>query len=88
VFGSDLQAITYTCYGVGMYHEWEERAVDCPGVPRWEGRWNERKRYHEQVLEGVPAWDHLDIADIDKYISSMPDRVDAILQAKGGHTHF
>jgi transposase len=34
------------------------------------------------------AWDQLDIADIDKYISSMPDRVDAIFRAKGGHTCF
>jgi hypothetical protein len=34
------------------------------------------------------AWDQLDIADIDKYISSMPDQVDAIFRAKGGHTCF
>jgi hypothetical protein len=34
------------------------------------------------------AWDQLDVADIDKYISSMPDRVDAIFRAKGGHTCF
>jgi hypothetical protein len=34
------------------------------------------------------AWDQLDVADIDKYISSMPDRVDAIFWAKGGHTCF
>jgi hypothetical protein len=44
MFGSDLQAITSACYGMGMYHEWEEGAVGCAGVPRWEGRWNEHKK--------------------------------------------
>lgn len=34
------------------------------------------------------AWDQLDVADVDKYILSMPDRVAAIFQAKGGHTRF
>jgi transposase len=34
------------------------------------------------------AWDELDVADINKYIFSMPDRVAAINNAKGGHTRF
>ena len=34
------------------------------------------------------AWEKLPIADIDKHIKTMPDRVQAVLAAKGGHTHF
>ena len=34
------------------------------------------------------TWDQLDIADIDKHILSMPQRVAAIFDAKGGHTRF
>jgi len=37
------------------------------------------------VLE---AWDALSLDDIDKYIRRMPDRVEAVLAAKGGHTRF
>ena len=36
----------------------------------------------------LTAWDQLDVANVDKYIHSMPDRVAAIFQAKGGHTRF
>jgi hypothetical protein len=34
------------------------------------------------------AWDALAIPDIDKYIHSMPKRVQAILEASGAHTRF
>jgi arsenate reductase-like glutaredoxin family protein len=34
------------------------------------------------------AWEELDVADIDKYVLHMPDRVTAIFQARGGHTYF
>ena len=34
------------------------------------------------------AWEKLDIADVDKHILHMPNRVAAIFQARGGHTHF
>jgi len=34
------------------------------------------------------AWEELDIADVDKHILHMPNRVAAIFQARGGHTHF
>ncbi len=34
------------------------------------------------------AWEELDIADVDKHILHMPNRVTAIFQARGGHTHF
>jgi transposase len=34
------------------------------------------------------AWEILPISDIDKHINTMPDRVQAVLVAKGGHTHF
>lgn len=34
------------------------------------------------------AWDQLNIADVDKHISSMPKRVTAVLETRGGHTRF
>jgi len=34
------------------------------------------------------AWEKLPISDIDKHIKTMPDRVQAVLAAKGGHTRF
>jgi transposase len=34
------------------------------------------------------AWDALEIPNIDKYIDTMPDRVQDILEADGGHTRF
>ena len=34
------------------------------------------------------AWEELDVADVDKHILHMPDRITAIFQAKGGHTRF
>ena len=34
------------------------------------------------------AWDQLDIADIDRHVLTMPDRVAAIFNAKGGHMRF
>ena len=32
------------------------------------------------------AWDALEIPDIDKYVDTMSDRVQAVLKAHGGHT--
>jgi transposase len=34
------------------------------------------------------AWEQLPISDLDKHINSMPDRVQVVLGAKGGHTRF
>ena len=34
------------------------------------------------------AWEELDVADVDKHILHMPDRITAIFQTRGGHTHF
>jgi transposase len=34
------------------------------------------------------AWEKLPISDLDKHIRTMPDRVQAVLAAKGGHTRF
>ncbi|GLB43951.1 putative encoded by [Lyophyllum shimeji] len=34
------------------------------------------------------VWDELPVEDIDKHIRRMPDRVTAVLAAKGGHTQF
>jgi len=34
------------------------------------------------------AWEQLDIADVDKHILGMPDRITAILEARGGHMRF
>jgi hypothetical protein len=34
------------------------------------------------------AWDTLAIPDIDKYIHTMSDRVQAVLEADGSHTRF
>jgi len=34
------------------------------------------------------AWEKLPILDIDKHIKTMPDHVQAVLAAKGGHTQF
>src|SRR6201996_6642568 len=33
-------------------------------------------------------WDHLPLSDINKYTSSMPARVQAVLEANGGPTKF
>lgn len=43
----------------------------------------------EQLKAAVhAAWDALSVEDIDKYVNHMPDRVEAVLKAKGGHTRF
>lgn len=43
----------------------------------------------EQLQEAVrAAWDGLPIEDVDKHVARMPDRVKAVLGAKGGHTRF
>ena len=34
------------------------------------------------------AWDALEILDIDKYVDTMSDRVQAILEANGDHAKF
>jgi len=36
----------------------------------------------------LDTWDQLDVKDIDKDIVSYPDRVEAVLAVKGGHTWF
>jgi hypothetical protein len=34
------------------------------------------------------CWEELDVADIDKYIKSMPERIQAVIEAKGGNTKY
>ncbi|KAJ3523873.1 hypothetical protein NMY22_g11245 [Coprinellus aureogranulatus] len=42
----------------------------------------------ELITAVKECWERLAIADIDKYIDSMPQRVDAVIEAKGGHTRY
>lgn len=43
----------------------------------------------EQLIAAVSdAWEVLALADVDKHINRMSDRVEAVLAAKGGHTRF
>jgi hypothetical protein len=43
----------------------------------------------QQLIAAVhDAWETLPIPDVNKHIVRMPDRVEAILAAKGGHTRF
>jgi transposase len=42
-----------------------------------------------QLISAIhEAWDQLPQEDIDKHIRTMPERVQAVLKAKGGHTRF
>ena len=61
--------------------------------------WHELKkiiRALSQIPTTVPkliqavhnAWEVLAIPDIDKYVDTMPERVQAVLEANGGHTRF
>lgn len=34
------------------------------------------------------AWDDILVQDIDKYVNTMEARVQAVLVARGGHTHY
>jgi transposase len=43
----------------------------------------------EQLKTAVlTAWDEISVETINRHISKMPDRVSAVLAAKGGHTRF
>ena len=82
-------------HGVSLLYQ----PLNSPDISPIEPVWQQRKK----IVRALPhpptsvdelkstvltAWDQLDIADVDRYIHSMPDRVAAIFQAKGGHTHF
>jgi len=34
------------------------------------------------------AWNDVTVADLRKYINTMPDRCKAVIKAKGGHTKY
>jgi hypothetical protein len=34
------------------------------------------------------VWDELSIEDVNKHVNKMPDRVEAVWAANGGHTRF
>jgi len=36
----------------------------------------------------LAAWEDLAIEYINKHVNRMPDRVEAVAKAKGGHTRF
>lgn len=43
----------------------------------------------EELKQAVfEAWDSLTMEDTDKFVQSMPNRVQAVLAAKGGNTHY
>ena len=70
-----------------------------PDVNPIELVWHELKKFIQAHLHPpttIPklikavhdAWDALEIPDIDKYVDTMSDRVQAVLKAHGGHTRF
>jgi hypothetical protein len=72
---------------------------NSPDLNPIEGVWHELKkriRAHRPIpttVEKLKAacnqvWEDLDIEDINKYVRSMPARVSAVLEAKGGHTRY
>jgi len=62
-----------------VWYELKKLVCDCPHLPT---------TVDELKAAVLAAWDELDIANVDKYILSMPDRVAAVLVSKGGHTHY
>jgi hypothetical protein len=42
--------------------------------------------FGELITVVKECWEELDIAYIDKYIKSMPEHIQAVIEAKGGHT--
>lgn len=73
--------------------------ANSPDLSPIEPVWNELKKIirnlehrptsTDELIAAIhAAWEQLDIADVDKHILSMPDRVTAILEARGGHTRF
>jgi len=77
-----------------LYHP-----ANSPDLSPIEPVWNELKKIIRN-LERRPTsadelitaihnvWEELDVANVDKHIHGMPDRVEAILRARGGHTRF
>lgn len=62
-----------------VWHELKQRLRSLPHPP------NTVADLKAAVLR---AWDELLIEDVDKHIRGMPDRVEAVLRARGGHTRF
>jgi len=62
-----------------VWHELKKIIRACPHPPT---------SIDELKAVVYAAWEQLDVADIDKHILNMPQRVAAILKAKGGHTRF
>lgn len=65
-----------------MENLWAELKRRIRSRPRLPTSVEELKR---AVLE---AWDSLTVEDINKFVGSMPNRVQAVLAAKGGNTHY
>jgi len=72
---------------------------NSPDLSPIEPVWNELKNMISKLEKQPPtadeliaavhtAWDQLNVADVDKHISSMSERVTAILETRGGHTRF
>lgn len=62
-----------------VWHDLKELIRACKHIP------TTLKELKEAVKE---AWDQVPIAKIDKYVTSMEERVQAVIKAKGGHTPF
>ncbi|GLB45817.1 putative DDE superfamily endonuclease [Lyophyllum shimeji] len=62
-----------------VWHEPKSRLRNLPHPP------NTVDELKHAVLR---VWDEIPIDDIDKHIRTMPDRVEAVRAAKGGHTNF
>jgi hypothetical protein len=75
-----------------------EHPAQSPDLSPIEPCWNDlkdiiRKGPSPTTLEGLKAavkaaWDAIPQETIDKHINTMPDRVQAVLRAKGGHTDY
>jgi len=73
--------------------------ANSPDLSPIEPVWNELKKIirnlehrptsTDELIAAIhAAWEELSIENVDKHIHSMPDRVEAILKARGGHTRF
>ena len=62
-----------------VWHELKKLIQELPQIPTT----------IPKLIQAVhDAWEVLAIPNIDKYVDTMPERVQAILNASGGHTRF
>jgi len=73
--------------------------ANSPDLSPIEPVWNELKKiirnleHRPTSTDGLitaihAAWEELSIDDVNKHVHGMPERVEAILKARGGHTRF